>query len=665
MEIKNNRQLAILYYFISISKHATSESLSNFVHSSIRTIKSDISILNKMLSNEGICAIEVNKSEGYTFIILDIDEFSSFKDVIKSKYSFYRRRNIEKMTRRIYILQRILSSEEGVKLENLAEELYLSKSAIREDMAWVVSFCESYDVELISKPYEGYRYEGTEYNIRFLMVEAFCNQYHYVEDSLIVQEFNDMFYSDEVEYQCIRHNLLKILRESCYSIKDINSKKVATYLTLSINRNKKGYFVVLSSEVKEEIKSYYEFELAQKIIKMLNFSNYEDELYTLAMILIIFRDIDLTVPKDIKTANREIIYKSSLMYDEVFLNYEGIGKTLINTEFFPRFRTDFISSFYSLFLVDRYDSCYKKQLSTYYEVSSFEFSPLSIEMTRNVIRMCKNIVLYKFNKVSAYRYILLFELILKKVNYSYIKRKLAIISTGGRVIAKNYKVLLGEKFSKFCEYMHVFNQYEMRGVNFTDYDVIIGDGDSMFNNYSIPIINSNILKVEDSTVQIFNDVFKKGYSRKQIEKLIKITSIYDDFECSDYHMLFKVLSYKYSIKNSKSLEVFLNEGEAVWSYLNSETGVAIILIDYRYSDREFLEIMYSSNKMMWTPNQEVKYIIIGSINSSLEISELKVINKILQILYNDEKQVENVIADKKKAYDSIFDLIITNHFMRK
>lgn len=668
MEITNNRHLAILYYFLSMNKVATSEQLSEFTSSSVRTIKSDIVKLNSLLEVKGICRIDSTKSKGYILVIQDETMMENFSNRIKSEYSFYKNESLEKISRRIYITQRILSSE-NVKIDDLADELYLTRSAIKDDLVWVTDFFKSYDIDLVSKPSKGLSYKGYEENIRSIMIEAFCSQYHDLQDIYLVKEFNNIFYQSIDYYKDIRHRFLKLIRESNYSMKDINTKKFATYIVLIKNRIKNNNTVKIKERVKKEIQHTYELSLAKKIIRIPGLYEdveiSEDELYVLAKKLLCYRDIDIVDVKDIKTIKPIFIKEISDKYEMILkLLSNKFGNSLFKLELFSRYRNSMISYLYSFYMLKKFDSNYKRVLTTYYEVANFEFSPITIEMARNFLVAASKVFETDLDSCMANRYIILLELILKKINYSYKKRRIAVLSVAGRATAREYRDRFIEEFGDFIEYIHIFNQYEMRRVNFYDYDIAISDSESIFNYYPIEIVNSNLLNIDDPTIPIFKRVFLKGYSKNQIDKLIDITTSYDSFECANYSILFKMLSYKFAINNSKEFEEKLLVGEKNFSYFNPNNGTAFIMCDYRLTNKEFIEIYFSDNKMMWDSQKEVKYIIVASFNNNTNIVDLKVTNKILQVLYNRPKYISELILNKEETYNEIYNKIITNNFIR-
>lgn len=668
MKITLSRHLSILYYFIVIAPKATSKQLAQFTSTSVRSIKSDIAIINELLSEDGVCFIVANQAKGYEFKILDKEKYIDFSSKVRSEYSFFKNTNVEKMKRRLYITQRILSSKH-VLVDDLADELYLTRFAIKDDLVWVTNFFKTYDLNLFSKANKGLSYQGDEYDIRFIMIETFCSQYHDLPDIYSIVAFDTMFYQDFNYYQDIRHQFLKIIRDSAYIAKDINTKKLATYIVLTKNRIKQGYTIIFDEQLKNLMRGQYEYQIAKKVFEIKGLYDDleigEDELCAFTKALVVYRDVDLMVTEDMATVNFEYVSEARKIYNQIFTDdLDGIGNSLYRKELFLRYQSDFVSSIYEIYMLNEFDSNYKYRLSTYYEIADYEFSPLAIEMTREVLLKIGEILKTHFNEVTANRFILLFELILKKVNYKYHKKRIAILSLGGRVITRNYREMILEKFDRYVEYMDVFNQYEMRKINFSDYDIGLGDSDSIFNYYPIDILNCNLLKIDDSTINLFEKVFSSGYDRSQVEKLIKITNIDDNFECNSYLQLFKLISYKFS-NEPKRLEKILLDSEKVYSYLNIQSSTALIMCDYRVTKKEFVEIYSSNNKMYWDKEKSVKYIIVLSINNNTNITDLKVINKIMQVLFHRPEKLESLMENIEITYNEIFNKIIKDSFIRR
>lgn len=165
----------------------------------------------------------------------------------------------------------------------------------------------------------------------------------------------------------------------------------------------------------------------------------KEELYTFAKILTCHRDVDFHVAKDTQTIDIYLLKDVQQVYDQVFDDYDKIGKTLIKTELFSRYRVDFQSLLYTIFVLNQFEKGGQEKLTTYYEMTEYEMSPLAIEMSRNVLMKLGEIFDHQSSSVYANRFILLFELILKKVNLAYRKQRIAMMSTAGRLIAREYR----------------------------------------------------------------------------------------------------------------------------------------------------------------------------------------------------------------------------------
>ena len=67
-----------------------------------------------------------------------------------------------------YILQRVLMTEGYVKLSELAEEMYVSKSTVNLIMKDVTDICGRYKLQIEKRPYYGIRIVGE--NLIFVLV---------------------------------------------------------------------------------------------------------------------------------------------------------------------------------------------------------------------------------------------------------------------------------------------------------------------------------------------------------------------------------------------------------------------------------------------------------------------------------------------------------------
>ena len=97
---------------------------------STRTIRTDISALNDILASYG-AQIQHQRGKGYHFDIYDETRFSDIeKQTKKMKTS---PRNAK--DRVVYLIMRLLSQEEECKLDDLANQWFVSRTSLQADMS--------------------------------------------------------------------------------------------------------------------------------------------------------------------------------------------------------------------------------------------------------------------------------------------------------------------------------------------------------------------------------------------------------------------------------------------------------------------------------------------------------------------------------------------------
>lgn len=666
MKITKGRHLSILFAIMNHDGVVTSDDLADFSLSSARTVKSDIAELNDELSKEEIAHIISTRSKGYYLEPIDTAKYLAFKEMVLKEYGFFRNEDMEKIARRIMMAQNLLYHEYTL-VDDLADQLFLTKSAIKNDLAWVTSFFASYDVELVSTPGKGLSPKGSEENIRYLMVEVFCSQYHDISLQYDVKEFEHMFYDDHQYYADLRHALLKILRESCMSVLDVNTKKMATYLCLMQNRLISGHGVKIDSKTAAHIKTLYEYKIAEQVFNTEYIVNYnEDEKLQFAKMLMCYRDIDLSNKDDLATIPVDHISQTSDYLDKLIACMKNeLGGNLFELELFDVFRTSFESLLMPIYLRSYYDSNKKMRLVTYCdELAEADKSPLAMQMARVMLTISQEILNDEIDASVFTPISLLIDYMLKRINYQYTKRRLAVISQAGRAVAHARADMLRKSCGNMIDTLHIYNQYEMRRINFSDYDCALIETPSTYNYYPIPFVAFTGLGIEDETMNLFNEVFIKGYSTDVVKHMSNITSTYPKFDCDVYVTFMKLMCYKHAV-NGKAEEMFdslFSCGQNL-SYYNKSSQVAMIFCQYKHTQKEFIEIYQPATKMIWDKPYEVKYIIVVSLKHDIKITDLKLVNKILFYLYYRVKYIQMAFESVDDAYRSCFIEAVTNKFL--
>ncbi|MBR4162025.1 MAG: helix-turn-helix domain-containing protein [Solobacterium sp.] len=636
MKIEKNRHLIILNYLMKErEKYISSEYLAAKSMASVRSIKSDISYLNHCLEKENIAEIISKSSKGYQLMPIDEAVFEAFAQTLQVHQILFQNRSIEEMNRRLYIIQKLLVSA-NVKIDDLADALYLSRSSLTKDIARSTRFLRSFHIDVVSVPGKGLHLEGKEQDIRSAMVEVFCSQYHDIELLYPVEEFLNAFQTES--YENVRHDMLKIIRESDLTISDIATKKIATYLCLIPFRKRFGKQITFEEETKRELKDSYEYRIAERI-----YHDEENEMINLARLLIINKDVNQRssvsshVPAEILHQARELFLRFTDTYTNSFFH----------SDIFKKHETDFESILIRLLLQNRFDHTDQNRLITYTETGENNDSPLASEYTRILTVFLEEQFHEKIRSADIKAFSALFHHLLKGIPVEYHKMRLAVFSMEGRTVAELMKEELTDMFSNYISTADVYNLYEMRRIDFQQYDAAISSWDVAYYRYPIPLVSYKGIHRSEDKEKLFHDLFIHGYEDTMVMHLEKLLQCHKEVKIHDYMTLIQSLSKQYSkdeAHEKRITEKIISRFSAV-SYYNPDSGISMIFLDYEDTQKEILDIYIPSETVYWGTSMEIRYFIVVSLNPDNTLSDISVANMILHVLSRERKTVEQVMQD--------------------
>lgn len=153
--------------------------------------------------------------------------------------------------------------------------------------------------------------------------------------------------------------------------------------------------------------------------------------------LMCYRDIDLSNKDDLATIPVDHISQTSDYLDKLIACMKNeLGGNLFELELFDVFRTSFESLLMPIYLRSYYDSNKKMRLVTYCdELAEADKSPLAMQMARVMLTISQEILNDEIDASVFTPISLLIDYMLKRINYQYTKRRLAVISQAGRAVA--------------------------------------------------------------------------------------------------------------------------------------------------------------------------------------------------------------------------------------
>ena len=160
-----NQRLAQLFDLLQNETLPQDELARRFAVST-RTVRTDIHVLNGLLADHG-ASLVLNRGAGYRLKIEDLPRYTA---LLQQSPSHLRvpRTSSERVH---YLLTRFLTSAFSLKLEDLADEWFVSRTTLQSDMAEVREWLARYQLAIETKPRYGMKLFGTEVAMRTCLTD--------------------------------------------------------------------------------------------------------------------------------------------------------------------------------------------------------------------------------------------------------------------------------------------------------------------------------------------------------------------------------------------------------------------------------------------------------------------------------------------------------------
>lgn len=260
----NSRITRILSELIAAKSIVTSGYLAHSIHVTSRTIRNDIKELEAVISKYG-ASIKSTRGTGYELKIKDDMVFRQFLQELADKDSLQPGDIPDLPEERVrYLVKRLLYAGGYVKLEDIAEELYISKSTLQNDLRDVKKVFKEYDICLEKRPNYGFKLKGEEFKLRLCIGDyLFKNKENEID---LVNTHENILPKEEIDI--IKTIIIEEITKNNITLSDIGLNNLLIHLVIAFNRMKDGNHVLLENEW-EDILKQKEYKVAQQIVEVL------------------------------------------------------------------------------------------------------------------------------------------------------------------------------------------------------------------------------------------------------------------------------------------------------------------------------------------------------------------------------------------------------------
>lgn len=244
----------------------TGKSLANKLEVTARTVRDDIKYINDDLNHYG-ASIQSKRGVGYELVVDEPKMFRTFLNNLTKGSDFETTAPTTPDSRLSYIIKRFLLLEDYIKLDDLADEMHVSKSTLQMDVKQVKNHLQKYSLELTSKPGYGLTLSGSELNRRFAMSQYLFDRESLSPDLMWLDQLAAVVGLNQSELTNVWTLLLDQLRLNQVTLSDIAINNLFVHIVIAYKRIKEGHHIALVDQDIQTIKNKKEYSVADNIVQ--------------------------------------------------------------------------------------------------------------------------------------------------------------------------------------------------------------------------------------------------------------------------------------------------------------------------------------------------------------------------------------------------------------
>ncbi|MCS2169409.1 BglG family transcription antiterminator [Scandinavium sp. TWS1a] len=226
-----NQRLAQLFDMLQ-NETLPQDELAQRLSVSTRTVRADITALNALLIHHGAQFV-LSRGNGYQLRVDDPTLFQSLQDS-RPRLLRIPRTGSERVH---YLMVRFLTSAFSLKLEDLADEWFVSRATLQGDMAEVREWLARYQLTLETRPRHGVKLFGSEMTIRACLTDLLWQ--------LAQQDSTNPLLTQEALNAGVPEQLTSVLQDAFsrwhIRLTDEGELFVRLYCSVAVRRVSEGY----------------------------------------------------------------------------------------------------------------------------------------------------------------------------------------------------------------------------------------------------------------------------------------------------------------------------------------------------------------------------------------------------------------------------------------
>lgn len=478
MQLKKN-ELKIIQLLLASNDYISSYEIATSIGISRRKVRDEIKNVKNILSSLNLNLLS-KASQGYYIEGKSSQDLTELQQIINNAEreddSLVPTLPVERNT---YILNRLIDSNEYIKLETLADELLVSRATISNDLISIKKEIKKYDLKFHQKPNFGIYINGSEIGKRQCLVDLIFGKLW----------LSDMYYDFlDTYFNSPDYKIFEILKKYYIFISDISLVDFLICFSICISRVSHGFYL---TEAVDNFKDYCNRKehLAIKELAIYARDNFkielnEYEIQSLTIQLICKRStkgLTFTYEQNIIDLQKEILGnikdQTLITFDEEHFNKVFplyLKYTLIRQKYGEKIRTP-------LYQDIRYDY------------------PLSYYLAQIVSNVIKKHTKIALSRSEITNFTILFNNTINNKKYN--QKKVLLVNCMSESIKTFINHFIEKELYDQLIITKSIHYYEIEEENLNQYDLVLSTS-PIHRQLPIPVISVNYIMTQDDIIRI-------------------------------------------------------------------------------------------------------------------------------------------------------------------
>ena len=527
----NIKEKDILQFLIkNKERFVTSKELAEYLSCSDRTIRNALKLIEKTMIIQGVQLIS-KQGQGYQIFFESQGAYQEFRQTYELEEDYTKTAVSKGDDRLVFILNKLLFEQVPVLFDDLADELYVSRSTLSHDFKKIRVMLSEYNLSIESRANKGVYVSGEERDKRRFIINYFLENQFFKAIHCYVK-FN--FFDQTVPLEEFARIVLDECQEANLKLSDFVLQNLVVHIALSMIRLKSGFEIKnIDCQMTDDA---IERKVAQRILsKVSQVTNQEFPVQEIDYITLHLLAKSQQCQKNQKNTSEEVLKKS------LFKTFQDLG-------------LDDIYNFSSDFQLIEGLITHLMTLQVRLESRITLNNPLVDEikqnysdiffMTREILANMDMFIEWSISDDEIAYVSLHFLAAMERSKESTKFNILAICATGFGA-AQMLRNRLETEFGNRVEVVDVIGYYELNQEKLKGIDFIVSAVDLSNLYFQIPVFKVSVFLKSDEM-----EMIRKAMDQMQVSSHVRSSKI-SKFENNNFRQYFSKENFLISTKSDK------------------------------------------------------------------------------------------------------------------